>query len=78
MTEREFCYWLQGLFEVADPKSLDERQTAMIRDHLKLVFTKVTPVRPMGQPIYDNDAKLWRDLKSATSPSPGLMPVSIC
>lgn len=47
MNEREFCYWLQGLFEVADPKSLTEAQTAMIRDHLKLVFTKVTPdVRP--------------------------------
>lgn len=45
MTEREFCYWLQGLFEIAEPTMLNETQCAMIRDHLKLVFTKVTPHR---------------------------------
>lgn len=45
MTEREFCYWLQGLFEVANPTQLDAAQTAMIKDHLSLVMTKVTPDR---------------------------------
>lgn len=42
MTPQEFTYWLQGLFEVADPKSLDEKQTRIIKEHLALVFTNVT------------------------------------
>lgn len=43
MTERDFCYWLQGLFELTEVKSLTESQVKMIRDHLKTVFIKVTP-----------------------------------
>jgi hypothetical protein len=35
---RDFCYWLQGLFELQDPKTLDERQTRLIKQHLNLVF----------------------------------------
>jgi hypothetical protein len=42
MTERDFCYWLQGLFEISDPKTLDEDQVSMIKEHLQLVFNKVT------------------------------------
>jgi len=34
----EFCYWLQGVFEVAEPTALDAKQTAMIKAHLALVF----------------------------------------
>ena len=45
MVERDFCYWLQGLFEVANPQTLDVRQTQMIKDHLALVMQKVTPMR---------------------------------
>lgn len=48
MTEREFCYWLQGIFEINDlspgqDEKLSGAQVRVIRDHLKLVFTKVTP-----------------------------------
>ena len=43
MNEREFCYWLQGLLELSDVKTLDEKQVRIIRDHLTLVFNKVTP-----------------------------------
>ena len=46
MNEREFCYWLQGLFEVGRVETLDATQVAMVKDHLKLVFTKMTPVYP--------------------------------
>lgn len=42
MTEREFCYWLQGFMEMADPKGLSEQQIQMIKQHLALVFTNVT------------------------------------
>jgi len=38
MTSRDFAYWLQGLFELADPKTLNENQTDLIRRHLALVF----------------------------------------
>ena len=38
MTSRDFCYWLQGVFEVNDPVALDERQVAVIRAHLNMVF----------------------------------------
>ena len=46
MESKDFCYWLQGFIETADPKSIDEKQTQIIKDHLKLVFTKVTPEFP--------------------------------
>jgi len=38
MTPREFCYWLQGLFELTDITQLDPKQTQLIRNHLNMVF----------------------------------------
>lgn len=47
MTSRDFCFWLQGYFEVRgagtspgvmDPCELDVDQVAVIRRHLALVF----------------------------------------
>ncbi len=38
MTSVNFCYWLQGLFELQNPLQLDETQTKLIRQHLALVF----------------------------------------
>ena len=34
----EFCYWLQGLFELAEPTTLSAHQTDLIKKHLNLVF----------------------------------------
>jgi len=48
MTAEQFTYWLQGFMEVADPARLGERETQMIKDHLKLVFDKQTPDRAPG------------------------------
>lgn len=45
MTSEQFTYWLQGFFEINDPKTIDEKQTQIIKDHLALVFNKVTPDR---------------------------------
>lgn len=42
MTERDFCYWLKGFFELTDSKHLSEKQILMIKEHLKLVFEKQT------------------------------------
>jgi len=42
MTSRDFCYWLQGYFEVTsvgpDPLCLNDIQVACIQKHLNLVF----------------------------------------
>lgn len=45
MTTEAFTTWLQGYFELSDAKTLDERQVTIIKDHLALVFDKVTPDR---------------------------------
>lgn len=34
----EFCYWLQGLFEIGNPKDLNAEQTEIIKRHLNMVF----------------------------------------
>ena len=38
MTSRDFAFWLQGFFEVADPIEITIAQTEMIKSHLALVF----------------------------------------
>lgn len=45
MESINFTYWLQGFFEISDSKTLNEKQVQIIKDHLDLVFTKVTPDR---------------------------------
>lgn len=45
MTPEQFCYWLQGYFELSSEErpQLYAEQTRIVRDHLALVFEKVTP-----------------------------------
>jgi hypothetical protein len=41
MTAREFCYWLQGYFEISDDDKttvLGTAQVRAIRRHLEMVF----------------------------------------
>jgi hypothetical protein len=40
MTSRDFCYWLQGFFELRDTGSLvmTPQQVEMVQRHLALVF----------------------------------------
>ena len=38
MTSRDFAFWLQGYFEVANPIKIGEEETEMIKKHLNLVF----------------------------------------
>lgn len=44
MTPENFAYWLQGFFELTESKELTSEQIQMIKEHLALVFTKVTPI----------------------------------
>ena len=53
MTSRDFCYWLQGFFELRstnienDKQSLTVPQVDMIRNHLNLVFKhEIDPSMP--------------------------------
>lgn len=38
MISREFCYWLQGYFEISNSKELTTQQVQVIKNHLNLVF----------------------------------------
>lgn len=43
MTAVQFCYWLQGYFEIGgstpeEPGAINSQQSAMIQRHLALVF----------------------------------------
>lgn len=38
MRSRDFVYWLNGYFEISDPKEIGQEETEMIKKHLKLVF----------------------------------------
>lgn len=43
MTAENFCYWLQGYFELTPNRNeLPEPQIKIIREHLQLVFNRVT------------------------------------
>lgn len=60
MTPEQFCYWLQGYFEInrANPQKtkLNEQQIEIINDHLNLVFNKQTPVRQgLKEPATDRE-----------------------
>lgn len=36
MTGKDFCYWLQGWFEIAKPETISGKQFSMIEKHLEL------------------------------------------
>jgi hypothetical protein len=38
MQSQEFCYWLQGSFELNETTEFDSTQTQIIKQHLDLVF----------------------------------------
>lgn len=44
LSAENFCFWLQGFFELTDVKTLSEKQVNIIKEHLELVFVKGTVV----------------------------------
>lgn len=38
MTSRDFCFWLQGYFEMTGAKTMSDRQIELVQRHLSLVF----------------------------------------
>lgn len=65
MTPVEFCYWLQGFFEVSEAEEVTPKQTEMIKNHLALVFhhsidpsyTKDKSAQQILQEIHDGQEK---------------------
>lgn len=51
MTSRDFCYWLQGFLEIADPTDgISEGQTEIVKRHLSMVFAhEIDPSFPAHQ-----------------------------
>lgn len=57
MNERDFCYWLQGFLEVANPSSISPSELTEIRNHLDLTLGRTHTVimsNPSGT-SYFND-----------------------
>lgn len=63
MNSDQFVFWLQGFFELTESNNLSANQVKMIREHLKLVFNKVTPPFQKSQekPIENKDPKYCKD-----------------
>lgn len=61
----EFCYWLQGMFEIADPKELNEHQTECIKRHLNMVFYhEIDKLYPEGEQQHLNELHDPKEQKS--------------
>jgi len=60
VTPRDFCYWLQGFFEINNPITIDPIELDIIKDHLKLVFRKETPDRSVV-PFLGNEREVFDD-----------------
>jgi hypothetical protein len=67
MESKDFCYWLQGFFELSEPnKPLTTEQVQIIKNHLKLVFlyeidpsySKDETVQAIFQNIHDGKEPL--------------------
>lgn len=66
MKPTEFCYWLQGYFELADHASheqhLTTEQVEVIKNHLNLVFYHSI------DPSYNGDQKLLQEIHDGLKP----------
>ena len=58
MKPQEFCYWLQGYFELSNESNLNRNQIEIIKNHLDLVFYhSIDEPDPTGklQEIHDGE-----------------------
>ena len=68
MESKSFIYWLQGFFELSETNSLSERQTEIIKNHLKLVFVYEI------DPSYSDDPKVQDKLQAIHDGKPESTP----
>ena len=48
MKYTEFCYWLQGFFELAGVQTLSEEQVEIIKRHLDMTMIHETHIPTLG------------------------------
>lgn len=65
MKSRDFCYWLQGFFELqrsGTTLELNAEQTEMVRRHLSLVFKhEIDPSTDLGNPFTKAELQALHD-----------------
>lgn len=71
MTSKDFCYWLQGFFELSSgtPHALTPEQVQTIKNHLKLVFLHEI------DPSYSDDPtvqKIFQNIHDGKKPLEGI------
>lgn len=68
MQARDFCFWLQGYFEIAGDKELSAEQAAVIKQHLVFVFkrddTMGAPAHPVN--LFGGPPITWKTPPSQT------------
>lgn len=69
MDPQQFCYWLQGFAELNNGVPPNDMQWKAIRDHLALVFNKVTPNYPGLGPNWQKE--IIKDWKPEPAHVPG-------
>ncbi len=62
MSPEQFTFWLQGFFELTDSKNLSANQVKMIKEHLGLVFIKVTAPLDQKPKGFNDDSIAAEDL----------------
>lgn len=66
MNSIDFCFWLQGYFEISKDKELNREQTDVIKNHLALVFKhEIDPLRNAESP---NEASVLNQTHSGNDP----------
>lgn len=58
MKSRDFCYWLQGFFEISGSDELKLSQVEKIRKHLALVFAHEIDPEMGSKPIQNKLNKI--------------------
>jgi hypothetical protein len=62
MTSRDFCYWLQGYFELTGNNIVSENQVQCIKNHLNLVFKhEIDPSIDLGSVQVKSDLQKIHD-----------------
>lgn len=70
MSPENFAYWLQGYFEIGKSEELTKEQVQEIKNHLKLVFLKLTPSVTIQPESVKIDSKFWDDIRKQVDNTP--------
>lgn len=63
MQSRDFCYWLQGFFEIGGTTYMDANQIECVKRHLNLVF-----LHEIDPSIHGNDPEKKKILNEVHRP----------